>query len=114
MYRIQIHGDPTPVLDTENPGDVVGWLTDAKFQIRGASSMNPADGSTTLRTRATTDAEWLPIITWPQEVNLPNNRIHSFVVKVQQRCLLCTAYFMPSSWYPEGITFGCHPWGRTM
>ena len=80
MYRIQIHGDPTPVLDTENPGDVVGWLTDAKFQIRGASSMNPADGSTTLRTRATTDAEWLPIITWPQEVYIPHNRTHSYAV----------------------------------
>lgn len=67
MYRIQIHGEGELELDTENPGDVVGWLTDAEFKIRGASSMNPADGSTTLRTRASTDAEWQPIITWPQE-----------------------------------------------
>lgn len=70
MYRIQIHGEGEPELDTENPGDVVGWLTDAEFKIRGASSMNPADGSTTLRTRASIDAEWQPIITWPQEVHI--------------------------------------------
>ena len=71
MYRIQIHGEAEPQLDTENPGDVVGWLTDAHFNIRGASSMDPADGSTTLRTRASADAEWRPIITWPQEVSQP-------------------------------------------
>ena len=54
MYRINLEsGELT--LDTENPGDVLGWLTDAKFQIRGAIAMNPADGSTTFRTRETLD-----------------------------------------------------------
>lgn len=54
MYRIKLEtGDMT--LDTENPGDVLGWLTDAEFQIRGAISMNPTDGSTSFRTRETLD-----------------------------------------------------------
>lgn len=54
MYRIKLEtGELT--LDTENPGDVLGWLTDAKFQIRGAISMNPSDGATTFRTREGVD-----------------------------------------------------------
>lgn len=54
MYRIKLEtGELT--LDTENPGDVLGWLTDAKFQIRGAISMNPSDGATTFRTREAID-----------------------------------------------------------
>ena len=54
MFRINLEtGDLK--LDTENPGDVVGWLTDANFQIRGAISMSPLDGATTFRTRETED-----------------------------------------------------------
>lgn len=68
MYRVDlVSGELT--LDTENPGDVLGWLTDAKFQIRGAISMNPTDGSTTFRTRETLDSEWKELMTWPQEEN---------------------------------------------
>ena len=56
MYRVSLEtGDLT--LDTENPGDVLGWMTDDKFQIRGAISMNPADGSTQFRTRETLDRQ---------------------------------------------------------
>ena len=54
MYRVNLEsGDLT--LDTENPGDVLGWITDAEFQIRGAISMNPTDGSSTFRTREIVD-----------------------------------------------------------
>ena len=54
MYRVNLEtGDLT--LDTENPGDVLGWMTDAEFKIRGAISMNPMDGSTQFRTRETVD-----------------------------------------------------------
>ncbi|KAL3157431.1 hypothetical protein ABBQ32_011901 [Trebouxia sp. C0010 RCD-2024] len=68
MYRIKLEtGELT--LDTENPGDVLGWLTDAKFQIRGAISMNPSDGATTFRTREGVDSEWKELMTWPQEEN---------------------------------------------
>jgi dipeptidyl aminopeptidase/acylaminoacyl peptidase len=73
MYRVNLASGESE-LDTENPGDVLQWVTDADFQIRGAVSMNPADGSTTLRTRQSTDdahcsGEWKSIVTWPQEEN---------------------------------------------
>lgn len=48
-------------------GDVVSWLTDLDFQIRGAMSLNPADGSTTLRVRDTCKDAFRDLITWPME-----------------------------------------------
>ena len=53
-------------LDTENPGDVVGWAADAQFQIRAASSMNAA-GTTELRVREKVGTEWKKIKSWPHE-----------------------------------------------
>ncbi|MFN7967203.1 MAG: S9 family peptidase [Acidobacteriota bacterium] len=64
MYRVQVASGET-ALDTENPGDVVGWLTDQQFAIRGAVSMDPDDGSTALRVRDTLDAPWRQIQHWP-------------------------------------------------
>ncbi|KAK9817826.1 hypothetical protein WJX72_002773 [[Myrmecia] bisecta] len=66
MYRVDIASGSLE-LDTENPGDVLGWTTDDNFKIRGATSMNPADGSKTLRVRDSEAAEWRDLITWPQE-----------------------------------------------
>lgn len=64
MYRLDLlSGDV--VLDTENPGDVLGWLTDQQFVIRAATAMNPTDGSTTLRVRDSMAAPWRDLITWP-------------------------------------------------
>src|SRR5262249_42895814 len=37
-------------LDTQNPGDVVGWGTDKKFQVRVAQA-STADGGTEVRVR---------------------------------------------------------------
>ena len=37
-------------LDTENPGDVAGWVADAKFQVRAAQVVTP-DGGTEIRIR---------------------------------------------------------------
>ena len=54
MYRINLETGALD-LDTENPGDVLGWLTDADFKIRGAIAMSSQDGSTTFRTRKTTE-----------------------------------------------------------
>jgi dipeptidyl aminopeptidase/acylaminoacyl peptidase len=53
------------VLDTENPGDVLGWATDPDFRVRVAVAMNPQDGSQVLRVRDTDKAEWRDLITWP-------------------------------------------------
>ena len=64
MHRINLTTGAV-VPDTLNPGDVLGWITDASFRIRGAMAMNPMDGSTTLRVRKTVDDEWRDLVTWP-------------------------------------------------
>lgn len=66
MYRINLETGALD-LDTENPGDVLGWLTDADFKIRGAIAMSSQDGSTTFRTRETTEGDWKEVISWPQD-----------------------------------------------
>lgn len=60
-------------LDTENPGDVVGWGSeDDSFQVREAVIRNQEDSSTTIRVRDDTDSEWRDLITFPygEEGNL--------------------------------------------
>ena len=38
MYRIRLDAQSAePELAAENPGDVLSWLTDADFQIRGSA-----------------------------------------------------------------------------
>ncbi|HVL15806.1 MAG TPA: S9 family peptidase [Gemmata sp.] len=65
MHRITIStGEEKP--DTENPGNVVGWTTDANFQIRAATAMNP-DGSQDLLVREKPATEWKKIKSWPSE-----------------------------------------------
>jgi dipeptidyl aminopeptidase/acylaminoacyl peptidase len=66
MYRVSISSGASQ-LDTENPGDVVAWLTDQQFVIRAASAMHPTDGSTELRVRDHAQAPWRTLITWPFE-----------------------------------------------
>jgi dipeptidyl aminopeptidase/acylaminoacyl peptidase len=50
-------------LDTENPGDVVGWSTDTKFRVRIAQAQT-ADGGTELRHRADDRAPWKKLLKW--------------------------------------------------
>ncbi|HSQ57433.1 MAG TPA: S9 family peptidase [Gemmata sp.] len=65
MHRITIStGDVK--LDTENPGNIVSWTSDAAFQIRAATAMNP-DGSQDLLVRDKPGAEWKKIKHWPNE-----------------------------------------------
>ena len=64
MYRIDLTTGAV-VLDTENPGDVLGWVTDADFVIRAAVATNPMDGSTILRVRDGKDKPWRDLLTWP-------------------------------------------------
>jgi len=68
MYRCK-YNDPENaalVLDTENPGDVVGWGSeDESFEIREATVRNPADSSNTVRVRDDTKSEWRDLVTFP-------------------------------------------------
>ena len=64
MYRIELaSGEVT--LDTENPGDVLGWLTDADFRIRAAEAQDPETGDSIIRVRDTDDAAWRDLIRFP-------------------------------------------------
>jgi len=64
MYRVDLTSGAI-ALDTQNPGDVVGWITDTAFQIRGAMAQNPKDASQTLRVRDSKEAAWRDLLTWP-------------------------------------------------
>lgn len=68
MYRCQ-YKDPNSklILDTENPGDVVGWgAEDESFEIREAVVRNQDDSSTTIRVRENAkNGEWRDLLTLP-------------------------------------------------
>jgi dipeptidyl aminopeptidase/acylaminoacyl peptidase len=64
MYRIDLaSGEVT--LDTENPGDVLGWLTDADFRIRAAEAKDPETGDDIVRVRDGADAPWRELLRFP-------------------------------------------------
>src|SRR5438067_8725519 len=50
-------------LVAKNPGDIIGWVTDAKFKVRGAVAATP-DGGSELLVRASEDADWEKLIAW--------------------------------------------------
>jgi len=65
MYRCHL---PTGELslDTENPGDVIGWgVEDESFEVRIATAKNPTDSSTTVRVRDDATSMWRELITFP-------------------------------------------------
>jgi dipeptidyl aminopeptidase/acylaminoacyl peptidase len=64
MYRINIESG-SAALDTQNPGDVLGWTTDANFVIRAATAFNPDDLSTAIRIRDAADKPWRDLIVFP-------------------------------------------------
>ena len=64
MHRVDLQTGAV-VLDTENPGDVLGWITDANFQIRGAWAKDQPTGASTLRVRDAKDKPWRDLATWP-------------------------------------------------
>jgi len=66
MYRINLETGESK-LDTQNPGDVSGWLTDPQFVIRAAVASDQATGAVTLRVRDGADAPWRDLVTWPFE-----------------------------------------------
>ncbi len=64
MHRVSLRTGEA-ALDAENPGDVIDWITDAEFRIRGAMAQSPVDGGAILRTRDSEGAPWRDIQTWP-------------------------------------------------
>jgi dipeptidyl aminopeptidase/acylaminoacyl peptidase len=68
VYRLELDsGDLTLV--ARNPGNIIGWMTDADFAVRGALATTPT-GDTELLIRDDEDASWESIITWGPEDNM--------------------------------------------
>lgn len=68
VYRVSLQtGEAT--LDTENPGDVVGWDTDPQFRVRAAHATTK-DGGTEVRYRADEKSPWKTAVVWgPDEAD---------------------------------------------
>ncbi len=57
-------------LVTSNPGNIIQWIADADFKVRGALAMAlDGSGSTELLVRADEQAEWAKLLTWGAEDN---------------------------------------------
>jgi hypothetical protein len=66
MYRVNLTTGAV-VLDTQNPGDVLSWTTDADFVIRAATAFKPKTGETVLRVRDGQSQPWRDLVVWPFE-----------------------------------------------
>lgn len=62
VYRINLKNGAAE-LDTENPGNIVGWTADAQFQVRAATAAMP-DGGYDLLFRETIDKPWETLRHW--------------------------------------------------
>lgn len=62
-------------LIAENPGNILGWVADARFQVRAAVEAN-SDGSMSLIYRKTPQAEWEKLLDWPMEDSLTSSPSH--------------------------------------
>lgn len=66
MHRVTISTGEEK-LDTENPGNVLGWTTDKDFVIRAATAANMKEGGYDLLVRAKPGDEWKTIKHWSME-----------------------------------------------
>ena len=64
-YRVNIETGELEKL-ADNPGNIVNWLVDDEFEIRGALAMIPEGGSQLL-VRNTVDSQWREFTTWSSE-----------------------------------------------
>lgn len=62
VYRVNLTTGAI-VLDTKNPGDVVGWEADPKFRIRAAQAAT-SDGGQEVRVRSDDKSPWKTLIKW--------------------------------------------------
>jgi dipeptidyl aminopeptidase/acylaminoacyl peptidase len=60
VYRMKLDSGALD-LDTKNPGDVVGWIADPEFHVRGAQAFTP-DGGVEIRYRKDVQAPWETVV----------------------------------------------------
>ncbi|TKJ45482.1 S9 family peptidase [Candidatus Aerophobetes bacterium Ae_b3b] len=56
-------------LVAKNPGNIIGWLTDRNFKVRGAMVAKP-DGGFDAMIRENEEADWKKLVTWDLEDSL--------------------------------------------
>lgn len=61
-------------LVAKNPGNIIGWVTDANFKVRGALAFTP-DGGFDLMLRENEEASWDKFITWGSENTLTSGPV---------------------------------------
>lgn len=62
VYRVDLKTGAIH-LDTENPGDVIGWEVDNQLRVRAATVQLP-DGGTEIRVRSQADSPWTTLDRW--------------------------------------------------
>lgn len=62
VYRINLNNGAVDLI-TENPGNIVSWTVDAKFQVRAATAA-ASDGGYELLVRETVDKPWQKLRHW--------------------------------------------------
>jgi dipeptidyl aminopeptidase/acylaminoacyl peptidase len=65
VYRVDLTTGAV-VLDTKNPGDVVGWEPDPNYRVRVAQAATP-DGGMEIRSRTDDKAPWRTAVKWGPE-----------------------------------------------
>ncbi len=73
VYRISLSTN-TCKKEESNPGDIVGWLTDTNFKLRGALART-MDGGFQMRVRDDATSLWRPLVTWHSEDALSSGPI---------------------------------------
>ncbi|MFH1680094.1 MAG: S9 family peptidase [Candidatus Eisenbacteria bacterium] len=73
VYRLELgSGKMEPA--AKNPGNVIDWIADAEFGVRGAVAANE-EGGFDLLVRETPEAEWEKIVTWTMEDNMSSEPV---------------------------------------
>lgn len=62
------------VLVAKNPGNIIGWATDADFKVRGALAATP-DGGYDLQVRDDEKSDWKKLVSWDSENTLTSGPI---------------------------------------
>jgi len=65
VYRLTLSTGDLELI-AKNPGNVVGWVSDANFEIRAAMAATP-DGGFDLLVREDDDADWSKLLGWDKE-----------------------------------------------
>lgn len=67
VYRLNLRNGKMRMV-AENPGNIVGWIADEDFKLRGAVTIN-AEGGSDLLIREDEKSEWRTLVSWDFENN---------------------------------------------